>query len=75
MTHPLGSQRPTAVRIDLSDDERMAPLLRSGVIWRSPFFWQDAVTAIERGVVPLAECRDVPAEVLELLARDREDLP
>lgn len=43
----------------------MARLLRTGAIWKYPQFWQDAVDAMKRGIVPLAECKDVPASVME----------
>jgi hypothetical protein len=62
--------RPTAVRRDLSDPETIAQYLRSGIVWKYPVFWQDGLTAIEKGIVPLDECKDVPPEVMELLTRE-----
>jgi hypothetical protein len=56
---------PKVVRINLDDPERMAAMLRSGAIWQLPQFWQKAVKAIESGLVPLAECKNVPAEVMK----------
>jgi hypothetical protein len=55
---------PRFVRLNLDDPATMARLLRSGAVWRFPQFWQDAVNAMARGLVPVAECRDVPPQVL-----------
>lgn len=59
--------RPHCVRISLDEPANMARLLRNGAVWRLPQFWNDAVRAIENGLVPLDECKDVPPEVLRLL--------
>jgi hypothetical protein len=45
----------------------MAHFLRTGVIWQLPMLWPDAMRAIREGVVPLAECKDVPEQVRDLL--------
>ena len=55
------------LRRNLGDPKDMALLLRSGVIWQVPLFWPDAMRAIREGVVPLAECKDVPEQVRDLL--------
>lgn len=58
---------PSMKRINLDDPKQMAQALRSGFIWKSPQHWQIAVNAISSGLVPLAECKNVPAEVLREL--------
>ena len=68
----MPDRRPRVSRYDLSDPDTIANLLRTGAIWQSPFFWQDGIAAIEKGIVPLDECKDVPAEVMELLTRKAE---
>lgn len=67
MDQPIRSRRPRFIRIDLTDPNRLIPLIRSGVVWERPMFWPDAVKAIRAGLVPLDEWRDVPPEVLPLL--------
>lgn len=55
---------PRIKRVNLDDPATMARMLRNGIVWKYPQFWQDATDAIKRGVVPLAECKNVPADVL-----------
>jgi hypothetical protein len=62
--------RPRVIRVNADDPGRMARMLRNGVVWTLPMLWQRAVDAIERGEVPLEECKDVPPEVLALLRRE-----
>jgi len=59
--------RPRFLRRDLGDPRTMAHFLRTGVIWQLPMLWPDAMRAIREGVVPLAECKDVPEQVRDLL--------
>ena len=50
------------MNVDNPDD--MARLLRSGAIWNLPQYWQKAIDAINAGLVPLAECKNVPPDVM-----------
>lgn len=51
--------------IDLTDPATMERMLRSGAVWTlSRTFWQDAVDAINKGLVPLSACKNVPPEVM-----------
>jgi hypothetical protein len=59
--------RPRVIRLNLDDPATMERMLRNGTVWRFTQFWQDAVNAIERGVVPLSECLNVPPEVVKAL--------
>lgn len=59
------ANNPRIKTLNLDDPATMARLLRTGAIWKYPQFWQDAVDAMKRGIVPLAECKDVPASVME----------
>lgn len=52
------------VRLNVDNPEDMARLLRSGSIWTLPQYWQKAMDAIRDGLVPLAECKNVPPEVM-----------
>lgn len=59
--------RPDFKRINLDDPEQMAKMLRSGAIWKLPQFWQQGLSALEKGLVPLSECKDVPPQIVEAL--------
>jgi len=60
---------PKMKRLNVDDPVVMASLLRSGAIWSVPQYWQQAVKAIEGGLVPLAQCKNVPPEVAASLAK------
>jgi hypothetical protein len=63
-------KRPHVVRRNLDDPEQLAALIRSGAIWRLPMFWEHAINALDAGLVPLAECRDLPSAIAESFATD-----
>lgn len=48
-------------RINLDDPAQRAEFIKSGGIWKFPQYWQVAIDAINKGEVPLAECKDIPA--------------
>jgi hypothetical protein len=47
----------------LDEPGELAILIRSGAVWRLPQFWQQAFNAIADGLVPLAECMNLPPEL------------
>ena len=63
----IPSNRPVFKRINLSEPEDMKNMLRSGMLWEHPQFWQEGFTALESGLLPLSECKDVPPQVVEYL--------
>ena len=57
------------VRLNVDNPEDMARLLRSGAIWNLPQYWQKAIDAIHSGLVPVAECKNIPPQVAEGLRK------
>ena len=64
MTEPT---RSTFKRVNLSNPEDMKNMLRSGAIWEHPQFWQEGFQALEFGLLPLSECKNVPESVVKFL--------
>ena len=63
--------RPRVVRYRLNDPDVLAHYLRNGVIWEIKLFWPKAIDAIQQGLVPLDECRNVPPEVVPYVTAPR----
>ena len=59
--------RPRFVRISLDDPVTLHRWVREGLIWDFKTYWQLGVDTIESGAVPLAACKDVPPQIMELL--------
>ena len=63
--------RGTFRRISLDDPETLERFVRKGLIWDYAVWWQLGVNAIESGLVPLDECKDVPPKIREFLTAPR----
>jgi hypothetical protein len=55
--------RPSFIRKNIDDPKVMAGMLRNGMIWNAQTFWPKAIDAINAGLVPLDECKNIPPEV------------
>jgi hypothetical protein len=56
--------RGKVVRLNVDDPATMERLLRNGAIWQTPMYWEKAIRFIESGQIALAECKNVPAQVM-----------
>jgi hypothetical protein len=57
--------------VDLRDDAQLIAAVKSGIIWRSPEAVADGLKAIRSGKVDLADCRNIPNEIVELLTASK----
>ena len=61
--------RPQMKRVNLDDPAQLRKLIANGAIWQFPQYWQKAIDAINSGLIPVGECKNVPAQAMAAIKK------